>query len=124
LLSSAFWWRLLSGKVALGSALREAVKRVLRLGQPKVESVGFVDRMWAGWHLQKKPGLLLLSGNDITAAEFEACCQAGVWRNFLAADSVTITRFPEANHTFASQAWRDAVAEQTIKWLQTLSKRP
>jgi uncharacterized protein len=124
LLSAAFWRRLFSGKVALGSALREAVKRVLSLGQTKTVSLSFVDRMWAGWQLQAKPTLLLLSGNDITAAEFETVCQQGVWRDFLHAERVTVARFVEANHTFASQAWRDAVAQQTITWLQTLTKRP
>jgi len=64
--------------------------------------------------------LLILSGQDLTAREFEdavAASQAwSAWRN---SSEVTERRLEEADHTFSCAVWRDQVATWTIEWLGT-----
>lgn len=64
--------------------------------------------------------LVILSGQDITAQEFDGAVQdSKEWRQKLAEPRVTLHRLIDADHTFSSHAWRDQVAEWTSAWLQT-----
>lgn len=77
------------------------------------------ERMAEG--LQRFGGrvLLILSGDDLTAAEFRDTAKASRrWRRLLAQPRITIYEFPEANHTFSRRDWRDQVAIWTREWLR------
>ena len=76
------------------------------------------------WHWINALGfvLLILSGDDLTAREFETfAAQSGRWRRALADPRVTRADIAGADHTFSSEAWKSAVAERTVAWMRRLS---
>ena len=138
LASPAFWKSLLSGGVRLGASLRGFVDMLRRAwpgpAKAKPAQTAEVDqtqdrglpkgplpeRMAQGWKRFQGPILLILSGDDLTAAEFRDCAaQTPSWRGLLQQDRVTVEELPEANHTFSRRAWRDRVSELTCHWLST-----
>lgn len=63
--------------------------------------------------------LLILSGNDLTAREFEDAVQAcRKWRRLMNARRVRKVSIADANHTFASEDWRKRVELETMDWLR------
>ncbi|MBK1692141.1 hydrolase 1, exosortase A system-associated [Ectothiorhodospira mobilis] len=130
LLSRAFWGDLLRGRVdlrhslvSLGGMLRRAVLRGRAKGGTPGEGGLAHDaplprRMAEGW--RRFPGsiLLILSGEDLTAAEFRECATGDpAWRGLLEASRVTLRELPGANHTFSRREWREPVAQWTREWL-------
>jgi hypothetical protein len=76
------------------------------------------ERMAEGLRHFKGRVLLILSGDDLTAAEFRDTVKASRrWRRLLAQPQVTIRELPAANHTFSRREWRDQVAAWTREWL-------
>jgi pimeloyl-ACP methyl ester carboxylesterase len=76
------------------------------------------ERMAAGWRRFTGPILLILSGDDLTAAEFrDVAAQSPAWRGLLDAPRVTRRELPEANHTFGRRVWREQVADWTRDWV-------
>ena len=77
------------------------------------------ERMADGWRRFHGPILLILSGDDLTAAEFRDMTRTvRTWRRLLAQPQVTVREYAEANHTFSRREWRDQVAVWTREWLQ------
>ena len=69
------------------------------------------DRMAEGLARFEGRVLLILSGRDLTAREFEDAVAASPrWRALLDAERVTLRRLADADHTFSNRAWRDRVA--------------
>jgi len=78
------------------------------------------DQMLQG--LQRFTGkiLLIISGDDLTAAEFkDVVGRSSEWRHRLRDLQVQRYDLEEANHTFARRAWRDQVAQCTLSWLRS-----
>ena len=119
--SADFWRKLLRGGVrpletlrSLGSHLRAA------LSTPAVGAAHapFPARMLEGLAGFRGRVLLILSGNDLTAAEFRDHVERSQrWRTVLAGDRVTRRDLPDATHTFSSESWRGQVAAWTSEWL-------
>jgi exosortase A-associated hydrolase 1 len=66
--------------------------------------------------------LLILSGQDLTAREFDDVTRnAREWRPIYADVRVTRRTFSEADHTFSCRAWRDQVADWTWEWTKELA---
>ncbi len=75
-------------------------------------------RMAEGWRQFDGSILVILSGNDLTAAEFQDTAdRSPYWRRLLNQRRVSRRELPEANHTFSRQAWRDQVARWTLEWI-------
>ena len=65
--------------------------------------------------------LVILSGNDLTAKEFEQAAQESAqWCRLMQEDRVQVRKQPDADHTFSRRVWRDEVAEITTEWVQSL----
>lgn len=78
------------------------------------------SRLFDGLRAFHGPLLLIISPGDMTAMEFlEAANSSAPWRKLMAAPRITRRDLPGANHTFASRAWRDQVAEWTGHWLRS-----
>lgn len=127
LTSGAFWRKALSGKWRIGPTVRSLldIARRLRAGRrSRGEPDGMVagalpERMAEGLARFQGRVLLILSGDDLTAAEFEdVVARSEPWQRLLAAARVERFTLPAANHTFARLEWRTAVAERTRSWLQ------
>ena len=64
--------------------------------------------------------LLILSGADLTAQEFQDTVRAsGPWKKLLSAPRVTQHELAAADHTFSRREWRDQVANWTGDWVRS-----
>jgi hypothetical protein len=81
-------------------------------------AIEYLQKMEDGWKQFIAPTVVILSGNDYTAREFEGWVAGSRARKaLLARGSTTLARLPEADHTFSSRETRDRVARLTIEWL-------
>lgn len=126
LLEPAFWKKLLSGNLGIVGALRgfaasmlSARKKVGTTAQGR--NPGFQEQMALTLTSCRIPVLLILSGEDYTAKEFAEYAQSSdVMASALERHNVTRCLVAEANHTFASAAWRQVVEAETLSWLQKM----
>jgi exosortase A-associated hydrolase 1 len=109
-------WQVL-GK-ALGRGAAPAAKPAPGVSQP-AHAGSLPLRMAAGWQGFRGRILLILSGDDLTAAEFrDAAANLSEWRGLLEQARVRRCDLAEANHTFSRRAWRDQVAQWTLEWVE------
>lgn len=129
------WRELLTGRKSplallrsFGGAVREASGRgadatsrgedASSQGAVTTSVPAYVERMRRGLAAFGGPALLVLSGDDITAAEFrDVARRSRAWRRLLASPRITTQELPEADHTFSTRAWRDQVARWTGEWI-------
>lgn len=79
------------------------------------------DRMEAALRGFQGSLLLILSGNDLVAQEFnDLAKRSRNWRRMLEDRRVTRHDLPEANHTFARRDWRNQVERWTEAWVKDL----
>jgi exosortase A-associated hydrolase 1 len=123
LVDAEFWRKLLSGRLALARSLSSLVTSVRSAIDDSGVSADapLPDRMAAGLSQFRGPVLLVLSGNDLTAREFEDAAKGSpVWRRLLADDRITRHDLAAADHTFSRREWRDRLADWTIAWAKSL----
>jgi len=128
LYSAAFWRGLVGGRVDIPAALvslwslfgKARSQSTTPQSKNPLEETDLVTQ-WVG-NLQAFEGrvLLLVSGRDLTAREFDLAVDehAGL-RRLLLRPAVTRVDMSEADHTFSRREWRDEVAERTRRWLQS-----
>lgn len=77
------------------------------------------DQLLAG--LQRFDGrvLVMLSGADLTAQEFDGQTKGADWRRVLEAPHVTRHRLAQADHTCSHRVWQDQVAGWTQDWVSS-----
>jgi len=123
LMQPAFWRKLLGGGVGLAAlaGLRDNVRR--SKGTAADGARPYVQRMLDGLRSHRGPVLLLLSGNDYTAREFDELLRADVaWRAALAAPDVRRVDVPGADHTFSNEGAMEMMIEATLQWLAASSR--
>ncbi len=106
--------------LALFKQARQAPGEVAAAQEPAAapKTAALPERMAEGWQRFTGPVLLILSGDDLTAAEFrDATRVSRRWRRLLARPAVTVRELTEANHTFSRREWRDQVTAWTREWL-------
>jgi len=124
LLQGEFWRKLLSGKVGIGRSSSGLARSLLALfgkggSAHRDGELSFQQRMARGLAAKRRPVLLVLSEDDYTAREFVECITTDAdWKAALSAASVTRRDVSEADHTFSSASWRQAVAQDLISWLR------
>lgn len=117
-----FWRKLLRGGVALG-ALRELGSALARtLGRPATPSPAapapYQDRMAAALDGFDGRVLLVLSGDDHTAREFELSARGHpVWTRALGRAAVTRVDIEGADHTFSTPGAQGALHASTLEWM-------
>lgn len=121
----SFWRKLLSGRVAM-SAVRELLSKI---GQARGASVGartlhYTARMADGLRRFPGPVLLMLSGDDLVAKEFLDLCHTGgsAWEGLLDRPQLRREDLPDADHTFASAAWRAQVEAWTLSFATSVAR--
>ena len=78
----------------------------------------YQDRMAEGLAEFQGRVLLLLSGRDLVAREFEDLARASpLWRRAMARADITRHPIEPADHTFSTEAWRTEAARATADWL-------
>ncbi len=121
LLSGEFWRSLLSGRSRIGVMLRELLRN-LRLaskaGADTQRSEVFTERMRRAAERFKGEILVITSGNDLTAQEFEShCARSASWQSVFGRSTTSRQKLQDADHTFSTRRWRDTVAQWTREWL-------
>ncbi len=122
LLSRDFWRKILAGHLDIRRVVHDLADN-LRAGanDPATQAPpGFVRRMRDALAQFKGDVVILLSGNDFTAAEFSGVAALPDWQALLQRPGISQHRIDTANHTFSKQAWRDEVADLTAQWLARL----
>ena len=125
--SVAFWRKVTRGAFAARESARDlasAVATAARTGRS--DGPSFLARMHDGWCAFGRPILTVLSGNDLTAREFEQWIDADpARRNASRRRNVVIARLNDADHTFSRASdrteaelaitdWIDRVVVQTL----------
>lgn len=120
LISGDFWARLLTGRIGSG-ALIGFISSARSASAPAPETaVAYVERMTRAAHSFQGPILLLLSGNDQTAREFETfAATSPTWRRILARPAVRREALPEADHTFSRPGTLDKAIALTCRWVSS-----
>ncbi len=124
LLQRNFWKKLLTGKTEVVKAIsglisnwrmaRQAVGAKVRTTEKEV----FQNRMARALRDFKGSVMVILSGNDYTAKEFDQyVADHSMWHGVLENPSLNRVTVPDADHTFSSAAWRADVARCTLDWL-------
>lgn len=146
LLSKDFWRKLLGGGVRIGDSLKSLGRTVQQarggsaphgnqsaspLNSPSphttssrnaaIRSGRLPDRVRDGLRAFAGPVLLIQSGDDLTAREFDEAVRADpAFARLMAEARITRVDIADANHTFARAVWRDEVASQTARFVGTL----
>lgn len=125
----ALWRKIRAGEVNFGASLRGLWSALAKsiVGSEKQPTGGgsrqgkmatLPQRMLEGLEKYRGNVLLILSGNDITAREFEdAVHVSSDWRALLETRQVTRCELPGADHTFSRREWHNQVAVWTEEWL-------
>lgn len=134
LLHPSFWKKVLSFKFnpfasaasalklvrqsrAAGSPARGAQASVLEPSLSRDQPLP--QRLLAGLTRFQGPVMLVISGRDLIAKEFDVLArQSPDWQQQLAAKPATWHSFPEADHTFSSAVQRDQVVRWGLDWLR------
>lgn len=130
LLQPALWKKIFTGNFKAGAALRSfttllsaASTRTAGGGQgavPAATAASLPQRMHDSLAAFQGRVLLILSGADLTAREFDDTVQASrQWQALLAAPRVTRRALAPADHTFSRREWRDQVAGWTGQWMRS-----
>lgn len=109
----SFWKKLMSGKFSFIGSFKSF--KGLNEKSKSVKQANYIDVMLSG--CQKFSGQIdfVLSGNDLTAQEFELLCQNDRhWHAIEKCQNVNTHKIKNANHTFASQYWKSKVEEITL----------
>lgn len=121
--SRDFWLKLARLRInwrdslrSLRHYLRESIRRERQTSASS--DLDFVRRMRNGWETFTGPALLILSEDDLTAAEFKQLAnESAEWRALLENKPVHIVDVAGANHTFSRAEWRAVVEHETADWL-------
>ncbi|MGK5065125.1 hydrolase 1, exosortase A system-associated [Janthinobacterium sp. LB3P112] len=121
LLQGAFWRKLTSGGLQLGTSLASLrqVVTATQKGATQEDDTPAPALLRALAQFQGKV-LLILSGDDLGAREWQALFDGdAAWRAVAARAQWTQAQVDGANHTFASAAWRAEVEQLCARWLRS-----
>ncbi|MCP4268279.1 MAG: hydrolase 1, exosortase A system-associated [Candidatus Brocadiaceae bacterium] len=128
-----FWSMVLRGKYSFLNSLRSFWQILGRASEGEVDNnkadVTEIDRSRTGISLAARMEvelsrfagqvMFILSGKDLTAAEFEEVVKASSrFRKIMNQERVRIKKVGKADHTFSRRIWRDSVARTSLKWLK------
>ena len=124
--SRDLWRKVLSLDFDAAASLKDFLGK---LGQSRGSGMGsdsdnraLPERVRDSQTNSKQPTLLILSGQDLTAREYEnRVAESPEWRQWMASSDVTLRRLDDADHTFSRAIWRDQVAAWSRDWIRGLS---
>lgn len=133
-MEASFWRKVFSGRfnpvTSLGSALRLVGRLSIKsspgtkITEPSLahelpRDMALPDRMLAGLSRFNGPIMLVMSGRDLIAREFDEWVRGSPgWQEQLKSKSVTRHDFVDADHTFSSAAERNQVVNWGLQWLR------
>ncbi|MDF2177309.1 hydrolase 1, exosortase A system-associated [Aliiglaciecola sp. CAU 1673] len=123
LMSKDFWMKFLKGKVSVGSSLKDA-KGFVRdsMGEAAIDKGAYQERMRAGLHKFDAPVCLILSGQDLTAREFEEQAMQGKAWKLAERTGFELHRLLGADHTFSAAQFKQQVEQISAQFVSSLSR--
>ena len=127
LLQASFWRKVASGEFDVVGSMRDLLRKVWASSGGAGEDTaraGFRGRMLDG--LSRFPGriLLLVSGRDLTAAEFmDLCDTESRWRGALGRPNIEVRRYERSDHTFSATDGLALATSDCASWLEGVSSR-
>jgi len=114
-----FWAKLARFDVDVVGAARSVARQVVATReQTSADAGAFQDRMANALRAFEKPVLLLQSGRDLTAREFEDHAKANPrWQGLLDRPNVSRCDFEAADHTFSASRDNAEAESQTVQWV-------
>ncbi|UUZ51398.1 hypothetical protein LP420_19275 [Massilia sp. B-10] len=111
-------------KIASGQFdLRAAARSFLRLvGAAKTQTAAdaLPDRMHDAFAQFGGKALVILSGADLTAREFEDLCGSSEqWKTLMQTPRITQRALPRADHTCSRREWHEQLVRWTSDWVQS-----
>lgn len=120
ILSKSFWKKLLTGNVDIAASARDAKGFVKdSVATDKQDNKSYQAKMLSGLQAFKGKVCLILSGEDLTAREFDQQTKANKAWSKLRCNDNEIYRLVSADHTFSSMEYKKQVEEITINFLKT-----
>ena len=124
LLSKDFWRKVLKGEFRAGRSLASLGEKVSSVAERAPNSASpkgsLSERMYSGLSTFKGRVLFVLSGNDLTAAEFKDEVGASrKWQKLLSCNQFDWQELPDSDHTFSRSDWKEKVAKKTIEWVKS-----
>ena len=117
--SVQFWRKLISGNVSVRASAGGAVQSVRSVLRPTANENDYLARMHRNLVNGRHALLLVLSGDDLTAREFDRWLQLDRERRLLEKDvRVEVDRIDAADHTFSNAAARRQLEDKTIHWIR------
>ena len=132
LFQRSLWRKVISGKFSLLQSGRDLSQSILaaigsrssRSRGSAAEQLDFVSRMRKGLEEFGGTVLVLISGRDLTAAEFmDLCSNDRRWKDAINHTRVEIVRLPDADHTMSARSDLEAACAECIEWI-TKNQRP
>lgn len=121
LFSRDLWSKILRLKFNLSDSVGSLTDTVKAASDGGGEDNPLAQRMAAGLEKFGRPTLLIMSGNDLTAREFDDAAKASPsWQALINGGALSRHDLAKADHTFSRRAWRDQVAALTIDWVEKL----
>ncbi|MFK7886864.1 MAG: hydrolase 1, exosortase A system-associated [Gammaproteobacteria bacterium] len=123
LLAPEMWGKILRGKFDWRGSLASLSGTLRSLtGSPSEQAPAakapYQQRMLTGAQQFDGEMLLIISGDDMTAAEFiDHVGATPAWGKVLARSTTTVHKITQANHTFACAEWRDEVGDEVLRWI-------
>lgn len=120
-----FWRKLSSGKLDARAAIGQFAEALRRAASPSARAhrpeSSYLDRMLAGARRYRGAMLVMLSGRDLTAREFEALRDSDAgWAQVLGAPEVRWVNLAEADHTFSERRLLDASTHAVVRWIKEM----
>lgn len=124
-LSGDFWRKVLSFKFDPRSALSDFFSKLSQSRSGGTDDGGATAdqrplprRLFDAQLGYKGRTLLILSGQDLTAKEYEnRVAERSEWQQWLKAPTVEVRKLEDADHTFSTAVWRDQVATWSRDWI-------
>ena len=115
---AAFWRKLFSGALRPGAVL-ESLRGQLRAARAtEAPAIATPQRIFDALARFQGRSLLILSGDDLTAREFDDLQQSSpAWRQLSAAPLRRQVWLSGVNHTFSRAEWRRQVIELSADWV-------
>ena len=125
--SAAFWRKVAALEFKPSSALQDFLGKLRRSRQAAGAPAGvdqrpLPQRLCDAQLAFAGPTLLILSGQDLTAQEYQGrVAESREWQRWMDSTRVEVCRLEEADHTFSRAVWRDQVAAWSRDWIKRLA---
>ena len=121
LLSKSFWLKLFRGQVNVLASARETKGYLAdSLSSTELSQQSYQYRMQYGLEHFTGRVCLILSGNDLTAKEFEQqAMNSNAWQKLMLASN-QVHHLPQADHTFSSSHWKQEVVTITKNFINDI----